>query len=97
MPRSTDAVRTIDLRPRGAPISAAVCRIRRLYVNGELLQPRCELETALAAAARLTRRTTCAIGGDRKRTCRHGGRGHDGVWVTDAPTVPASVARGLHP
>ncbi|EOD12406.1 hypothetical protein EMIHUDRAFT_213644 [Emiliania huxleyi CCMP1516] len=38
IPRGTDAIRLLDLRPRGAPISAAVCRIRRLYVNGELLQ-----------------------------------------------------------
>ena len=35
MPRSTDAVRTIDLRPRGAPVATYAAKVHRLCVNGQ--------------------------------------------------------------
>ena len=35
MPRSADAVRTIDLRPRGAPVATYAAKVQRLCVNGQ--------------------------------------------------------------
>ena len=35
VPRSADAVRTIDLRPRGAPVATYAAKVQRLYVNGQ--------------------------------------------------------------
>lgn len=35
IPSAADAVRTIDLRPRGAPVATYAARISRLVVNGE--------------------------------------------------------------
>jgi len=38
VPRAADAVRTIDLRPRGAPVATYAARIQRLVVNGEVVE-----------------------------------------------------------
>ena len=35
MPRDADALRTIDLRPRGAPVATYAAKVQRLIVNGQ--------------------------------------------------------------